>query len=227
MESNPTTAVNWQTPAGRLLDRLAAALPKDPPALSVIVFGSAVLQMTLEPAFLSRDVDIVGDEEDVIRHNALELVTAEERLDLAFQVCDALTFRTAQGWEARARREIRSGHAFIFPHPWDILVSKIGRLEEKDLEAFRLVIRKTGGPTAAEFARHLQLAVDLFRPNFDEERGADYATQTRQLWRTIYDAEIDVRTEIIRPALARRQAQYDADAGDPAWKDRLRRLGGD
>lgn len=181
-----------------------------------------MLQMWVEPTFLSRDVDIVGDES--IERVAESLRIADERVTLEFQVCDRLTFRSALGWEDRAQRIERCGHTFVFPHPWDILVSKIGRLEEKDLEAFRLVIRKTGHPTAAEFSTHLQMAVDLFRPNFDEERGSDYATQTRILWREIFDGDIDPRTEIIRPALARRQAQYDADAGDPKWKERLRNL---
>ncbi len=161
-----------------------------------------------------------------VRGLAEKLSWPGESGDLFFQVCDRLTFRTALGWEERAHREPRRGHTFVFPHPWDILAAKIGRLEEKDLEAFRLVIRKTGGPTAGEFKRHLQLAVDLYRPNFDEERGSDYATQTQILWKEIFQASIDVRTEIIRPALARRQAQYDADAGDPRWTERLRGLGG-
>jgi hypothetical protein len=213
---------DWNAPAGRLLDRLASAFGETPKR-TIVVFGSSPLQIFLDPSFLSQDCDVVGERDLEAICQQITLPTANG--DLAFQVCDALTFRTAQGWETRARREVRQGHTFVFPHPWDILVSKIGRLEEKDLEAFRLVIRKTGGPTAEELKRHLQLAVDLFRPNFDEERGADYTTQTRVLWRTIYGAEIDVRTEIIRPALARRQAQYDADAGDPAWKERLRQLG--
>lgn len=220
-----TSAIpDWESRAGRLLDRLAGSLGGSP-ARSIVVFGSSPLQIFLDAAFLSQDCDIVGegDLEEICR----DLTLPTPLGDLAFQVCDALTFRTAQGWETRARREDRNGHTFVFPHPWDILVSKIGRLDEKDLEAFRLVRRTTGGPTAAEFKNHLQLAVDLFRPNFDEERGADYATQTRALWRKIYDAEIEVRAEIIQPALQRRQAQYDADAGDPAWKERLRRLGAD
>lgn len=214
--------VDWGTAAGRLLLQLADALPREP-SRRIIVFGSGVLQMLLEPTFLSRDVDVIGD--DDLARVAEGLHLSDERTDLVFQVCDRLVFRTALGWEDRARTEHRCGHAFVFPHPWDILVSKLGRLEEKDLEAYRLVIRKTGHPTAAEFTKHLQLAVDLYRPNFDEERGSDYTTQTKVLWAEIFKGEIDVRAEIIRPALARRQAQYDADAGDPAWKERLRNLG--
>ncbi len=222
MEFNPTNPANWETAAGKLLDQLAEALPAAPPR-RIVVFGSGVLQMLIEPKFLSHDVDVIGDE--VIAKVADGLRIIDERTDLAFQVCDRLVFRTALGWEERARTEQRGAHSFVFPHPWDILVAKVGRLEEKDLEAFRLVIRKTGHPTAAEFAKHMQLAVDLFRPNFDEERGSDYLTQTQVLWDEIFHDKIDVRAEIIRPALARRQAAYDADAGDPAWKDRLKNLG--
>ena len=221
MASNFETP-DWQAPAGRLLDQLAARLPVGP-KLTIIVFGSAPLQMYVDSTFLSKDVDIVGEEN--ISRIAEGLSLPGESGDLFFQVCDRLVFRTALGWEDRARTEHRCGHAFIFPHPWDILVAKLGRLEEKDLEAYRLVIRKTGHPTAAEFTKHLQLAVDLYRPNFDEERGSDYTAQTKVLWAEIFKGEIDVRAEIIRPALARRQAQYDADAGDPTWKERLRNLG--
>jgi len=213
---------DWQTPAGRLLDLLATKLPGDPP-MTILVFGSAPLQLLVDSTFLSQDVDIIGGDnlQSLARDLFLPLATG----DLTLQVCDRLTFRTALGWEDRAYREVRQGHLFVFPHPWDILVAKLGRLEEKDLEAYRLVIGKTGHPTASEFKAHLQLAVDLYRPNFDEEHGADYTTQTAALWREIFGTSIDVRAEIIRPALERRKAHYDADAGDPRWKERLRHLG--
>ncbi len=103
-------------------------------------------------------------------------------------------------------------------------MSKIGRLETKDIEAFRLVIEKTGHPTADEFKSHLQLAVDLYRPQFDEEQGSDYTAKTQALWREIFGTTIDVRREIIAPALARRQSGYGAGAGDPNLKQRLKDL---
>ena len=221
MESTPSTPANWQTPAGRLLDRLAASLPPSPPQ-TIIVFGSAALQLLVDGGFLSQDVDVVADE-GVIPY-AEKLSEADARIDLVLQVCDPLTFRTAQGWEKRAQIEKRAGHTFLLPHPWDILVSKLGRLEPKDLEAFRLVIEKTGHPTAEELKERLQLAVDLYRPNFDEEAGADYTTQTQVLWQELFQRDIAVRDEIIRPALERRQRQYEVDAGNPAWKNRLREL---
>ena len=43
-----------------------------------------------------------------------------------------------------------------------MLVSKLQRLEEKDLQAFKLVIARTAHPTEDEFAHHLQEAVDLY-----------------------------------------------------------------
>jgi hypothetical protein len=208
-----------ETPAGRLLQKLAKKLPETP-SREIVVFGSAPLQILVEPGFLSKDCDIIGDE--TVRVVAETIQEPGEQGDLYFEVCDPLTFRTAIGWESRAIRHAIHGHTFVFPHPWDILTSKIGRLEEKDLEAFRIVIARTGHPTAEEFQLHLQLAVDLYRPNFDEETGRDYVIQTQILWQSIYGREIDVRESIIIPALARRKAA--CESGPATLKDRLRHL---
>ncbi len=86
----------------------------------------------------------------------------------------------------------------------DTLASKLQRLEEKDVEAFKLVISKTGHPTESELIKHLQKAVDLYRPKFDEETArGDMFAKTRALWKVLWNKEIDVRAAIIRPALAR------------------------
>lgn len=220
MDFNSATP-DWQTPAGRLLEKLAQALPPLPPRV-IVVFGSAPLQIFLDSGFLSQDCDLIGD--DDLASFCQGLSIPAESGDLFFQVCDPLTFRTTVNWETRAARHKLHGHSFVFPHPWDILVSKIGRLERKDLEAFRLVIRKTGEPTAAQFKNHLQLAVDLFRPGFAEEQASDYTLQTQHLWPEIFGDKIDVHAEIIRPAVQRRNRQYEADSGDPSDKERLRGL---
>jgi hypothetical protein len=82
------------------------------------------------------------------------------------------------------------------------------------------VIRKTGHPTEAELIRELQLAVDLFRPSFDEEQGHDMANNCGRLWPLIYGRELDPRTEIIAPALAERKRGYGEPTHD--WKAELR-----
>jgi len=50
--------------------------------------------------------------------------------------------------------------------------------------------------------------VDLFRPAFDENSPNRYPENTRRLWREIFHTEIDVRGDIIEPAIARRKQGY-------------------
>ena len=69
------------------------------------------------------------------------------------------------------------------PHPLDILIGKLDRLDAKDLKAFERVIQLAGHPTADEFRFELQNAVDLFRPAFDEDTPNRYPENTRRLWR--------------------------------------------
>lgn len=147
----------------------------------------------------------------------------EKSSEFYIQVCDPLAFKSTIDWRGRAIEVERHGHLFVFVHPWDVLVSKLQRLEEKDLNAFRLVIEKTGHPTEEEFSRHLQLAVDLYRPKFDEESArGDMTINTRILWQTLWKKEIDVRARIIRPALERAEREYREV--DPTLKTRLANL---
>src|SRR2546426_11361643 len=134
--------LDWDGSAGQRLDLLARSLPKQP-RLEITVFGSAPLQLMIERGFLSEDIDLYPPEEF---HQFLSDFVdahgwAKGQTDFYIQVCDPLTFRTTKDWLERAVEVERHGHLFRFPHPWDILVSKLQRLEEKDLEAFRLVIK--------------------------------------------------------------------------------------
>jgi hypothetical protein len=98
----------------------------------------------------------------------------------------------------------------------------LDRLAPNDLEAFRRVIAAAGHPTAEEMTHELQNAVDLFRPGFDEESANRFKENTEQLWREIFKSEIEVRKEIIAPALARRKEGYGETP--PDYKSVLREL---
>lgn len=216
--------IDWSASAGRQLDALAGALPPHPKQ-DITVFGSAPLQLQIDSTFLSEDIDVFSPEES---WGFLEKLVeargwAKGQTDFYIQVCDPKAFRTTTNWRDRAVQAERHSHLFRFPHPWDILVSKLQRLDDKDVEAFKLVVAKTGHPTEEEFVRHLQDAVDLYRPKFDEESArGDMFLNTRSIWKILWDKDIDVRAAIIRPALAK--AVHDPIPPDPALKTRLANL---
>ncbi len=216
--------LDWQGSSGQRLDELARRLPRTP-RLEITVFGSAPLQLMVDRAFLSEDIDLFGNEDttDFLNSFVAEQHWNKGETELYIQVCDPLAFKSASDWASRAIEAERHGHLFRFVHPWDVLASKLQRLEEKDLNAFRMVIARTGHPTEEEWIRHLQLAVDLYRPKFDEESArGDMLANTHILWRELWGKEIDVRARIIRPAIERTEREYRA--ADPALKDRLAKL---
>ena len=216
--------IDWNASAGKQLDALARALPPHP-RLDITVFGSAPLQLLIDRTFLSEDIDLYSPEEhwEFLKQFVEEKGWAKDQTDFYIQVCDPKAFRSTQDWRDRAVEVERHGHLFRFAHPWDVLVSKLQRLDEKDLDAFKLVIAKTGHPTEMEFIKHLQGAVDLYRPKFDEESArGDMLLNTRELWKILWNKEIDVRAAIIRPALER--SRHDYVPADPALKTRLANL---
>lgn len=123
-------------------------------------------------------------------------------------------FRAGPRWRLRAATVEQGRHKLIFPHPIDILIAKLHRYEEKDRNAFRLVRAVTAHPTESELLSELQHAVDLFRPNFDEENSGDILSNTAVMWPEIFGREIDVRKEIIAPALQRRRSGYEDGSTD-------------
>lgn len=207
-----------------MLDRVVAVLPAER-TWKLIVFGSAPLQLGLDETFVSADVDITMDypEDDVAVERCLnEAQMLKGQQDFYVEVVPRYVFNAPHDWLARAYREQRGHVEFTFPHPVDILVAKVCRVAEKDLNAFRLVRRLTGHPTPEEMIRLLRNAVDIYRPRFDEEVGGDPVANTKLLWREIFGAEIDVRAEIIRPALEERRRYLNQGAG---LKDKLREIG--
>jgi hypothetical protein len=220
--------VNWNTPAGLALQKVFAELATDR-SWQITVFGSSPLQLLLEPTFTSAAVDLFAgsfDEthaelQEAVRSAGLEK-TSESRLYV--QVCVPSNFRTHPLWLSRALI-LQLGHVRLtLPHPLDILIAKLPRLEDKDLRAYRLVIEKTGHPTEDEMRRALQGSVDLYRPNFDEETIGDITSNTAILWQELWGKSINVRQEIIAPALEARRKGYEPDRPRVDYKAELRRL---
>ena len=199
--------IDWATPAGQLLQRFLAALPPQRP-FRITVFGSAPLQLTVYRHLLSGDVDIFSDDDEdlsaLIATARLDKTQGGFYLESGFE----LSFRTSPRWRRRARTVQIGRVTLTFPHPLDILIGKLDRLDAKDLKAFERVIQLTGHPTAEEFKLELQSAVDLFRPGFEEDSPNRCPENTQRLWREIFHGEIDLRHDIIEPALSRRKQGY-------------------
>ena len=206
--------MNWNTPSGELLDALLDLLPK-PPAkpVELTVFGSAVLQMGLAPDLVSADVDVFCTGYEALRALVLQNKLDPKQREPGIEVT-APGWRTAAGWERRAQVVERKGHTLIFPDPLDVLVSKIQRSEPKDLLAFKLTRGITGHPTEEELIAHLRLAIDLYRPTFDEEKASDMVNNTRLLWQDLYGHDIDVREQLIRPVLRQQAENWHQDIPD-------------
>ena len=220
--------IEWETPAGRTLQKLFAILPAGK-SYSLTLFGSSPIQLALEPTFTSNDVDLFGGEWSELNAELESAVNRaglgkDQNADVYVQVCVEGNFRTSPRWKDRAFHTQIGNVLLTLPHPTDILIAKLHRLEDKDLRAFRLVIERTGHPTEDEMRRELQAAVDLFRPGFDEEMVGDITTNTRVLWQELWGKEINVRQEIIGPALEARRKGYEPDLPRHDYKAELRRL---
>lgn len=201
--------LDWEAPAGRVLDRLVTALPTTQP-WEIIVFGSSPLQLGVDSGFLSGDVDVIPNEDITTYCERAGLLKGQT--EIYVEPCASTAFTASPDWFIRAFRCQRRHVALTFPHPIDILISKIKRLEEKDLRAFKLVRDKTGHPTEEDLIRGLRRVVDIFRPSFDEEGAGNPLNNTQILWRELFGREIDVRADIISPALAERRRAYGQEA---------------
>ena len=211
-------SIDLTTRAAELLRKLAAALPQDR-EFTITVFGSAPIQICVDSTLTSADVDVFSDFEH-LREIADKAGLGQDKAAFYVQVSSELNFRTSPRWKDRTQSARIGNCTFVFPHPIDILIAKLNRLDDKDVRAFRSVIYKTDHPTEAELIKELQLAVDLFRPSFDEEQGHDMTNNCRRLWPLIFGREIDPRAEIIAPALAIRKAGYGEPTRD--YKQELR-----
>jgi hypothetical protein len=202
--------LDWSAPAGKVLDKLVEALPSNR-TWEIIVFGSSPLQLGVDSCFLSGDVDVISNDDITTFCERAGLL--KEQAPIYVEPCTSAAFTVSPDWFLRAFRCQRRHVNFTFPHPIDILVSKIKRLEEKDLRAFKLVRDITGHPTEDDLITALRRVVDIFRPAFDEESAGNPAHNTQLLWRELFNKPIDVRAEIIAPALAERRRNYGEVSG--------------
>src|SRR5439155_12875171 len=138
-------SVDLSTPAGQLLTKLAEALPQGR-QFDITVFGSAPIQICIDPALASADVDLFSSTEEM-RELVERLGLGQGQRTFFIQVSSGLNFRTSPQWAIRTQSTAVRNCTFRFPHPIDILIAKLHRLDDKDLLAFRTVIAKTGHPT--------------------------------------------------------------------------------
>jgi len=180
--------------------------------ISITVFGSAPLQVGLKSSFVSADVEVFSavDLRDVILSAGL----GKGQAPVYVEQNDEIVFSASPSWRERAHSAVIGDVSYTFPHPIDILVAKISRLEPKVLLAFHLVLDETGHPTPDELILALQRHIDLYRPAFDEENSGDPYANTRIVWRELDQADIDVRTAIIILAIRRRHAGYGGAVPD-------------
>jgi hypothetical protein len=217
--------IDWSTPAGEALTKLCEAVPAAR-GVTITVFESAPLQLAIEASFKSNDVDIypVDDDPTWLSEIVAQVGLEKSLASFYIQCCWEGNFRTSPRWRHRAAAVPRGNATLLLPAPIDILIAKLHRYEEKDANAFRLVIDRTGHPTEQEFLTELQFSVDLFRPAFDELSG-DITTNTAIMWPEMFGRSIDVRREIIGPALARLREGYAPDVPQRDYQADLRRLG--
>ena len=199
--------IDWSTPAGEALKTFLDSLPNNR-SFQITVYGSAPLQLTVDRQLLSGDVDVFSDDDEDLSELIAVAGLDRTRGGIYIEPGFKLSFRTSPHWRQRAKTIQRGNVSLTVPHPLDILIGKLDRLDAKDLKAFQAVIQLTGHPTAGEFKVELQNAVDLFRPAFDEDSPNRYPENTQRLWREIFRAEIDIRRDIIAPAIARRRSGY-------------------
>lgn len=199
--------VDWETPAGRLLRAFFAGLPNGR-SYHFVLYGSAPLQLTLNRAWTSADVDFFSEDDSDFSGLVDELGLGKGQGDLYLEPGYRLSFRSTPWMAARAKSVERGPVTVTIPHPLDILVGKLARLEPKDLLAFRRVIDLTGHPTRDELLHELQNAVDLFRPAFAEEDPNLYPANAVRLWRELWQEDLDVRRDILAPAMKRIRAVH-------------------
>lgn len=194
---------DWNTPAGQALAKLSLAIKQKGLLIQrpIIVFGSAPLQICIDPAFLSADVDVslTGQSEE-LEKVVDEIGLSKGKAPYYIEVVAEYIFRPGPNWRERAEIITLNDVPFLFPASLDILLAKLRRLEEKDIFAFELVREKTGHPTESELLHELRSSYDIYYIQKNGRKSALWEN-TEKLWPRFFGRAIDVRGEIIQPVL--------------------------
>jgi hypothetical protein len=86
-----TGEINWATPAGRLLEKFLATLPRER-HFRLTLFGSAPLQLTVDRQLMSGDVDLFADNDDE------DLPNRHAEIDVRREIIEPAITRRNQGY---------------------------------------------------------------------------------------------------------------------------------
>lgn len=205
---------NWNSVAGQVLDaflaEVASAMPDYSQALTVL--GSTPIQMCLDEAFLSADIDVmVLNDDAVLRPIASSIrLKSERNIRPAFgiQICPSSMFQPTPHYLQRAHVETRHGLRVIIPHVRDILVAKLHRsrypeqegLVPKDDRAFARVRELCDGhPTRGDMLEDFIACEPRFRVPLDGSVNY-FHLNAQELFLQHYGRPLDIENEIVRPA---------------------------
>ncbi len=102
----------------------------------------------MDRQLLSADVDLFSDDDEDLSAFIVAAKLDKTRGGFYLEPGFELSFRTGPRWRQRSVTVQRCNITLTIPHPLDILIGKLDRLEAKDLKAFERVIQLTGHPTA-------------------------------------------------------------------------------
>ena len=196
-------ANNWHTQAGRALEALAKAIQEKGFKLRkpILVFGSGPLQISVDPALLSGDLDISAEGQlDEVKAIVEEIGYGKGKAKFYIEVVPSYVFRSPRKWIERAQIVTLHGVQFTFPAPIDILLAKLRRLDTKDLRAFHVVKQKLGIPTEEQLIDELRQDYDLFYIQENGEKSILWQN-TEKLWREFFGKEINARDVIVLPVV--------------------------
>jgi len=112
----------------------------------IVVFGSSALAFSMASPPASKDIDVWCVPEE--RGRAVQALMGElswyhERHGVFVEVWAPETFAAPTGWRHRARKLTLDGNpgvTVVVPHPHDLMMAKLERMEVKDREHVRAIL---------------------------------------------------------------------------------------